>query len=431
MSLGFPSGMAIRLVALDINCGFARTAIRELTPRNRGPKVIDKAKRVSEFKELFASCPTYGLNESYFETDGQNSSLFDRDCEKITTYFSSKWHPRESRVEYEQTFSTTNWKALPQHKQKQHTLANCKPCRDDHFMLQTKFPQGPYFELPLPILTIKKDEMKQLGKSITTRKVFSELNSSFSETFGQNFTDAIANDREVPLQMKPTANERKKKLRSIYRKCRDQENKCRQKTAAIAVLAEDNSMRSYQRKRMLQRFETPPSKRSRTNVTKTHSPDFSKVSWNKQAVLEDLQAQPSAPPAINWQKFAQEHNIPGRNCGQVVKEFAMKSGIDTSRLECGTPHPRIRACKRTLPGSEISSGSDPTPTTIKEEWSKMVASGELSLGVPCIPFRLVKFSTKNGELIRKEIQVEGRKFPLSEVRKKIATKERKVHAIKH
>ena len=113
-------------------------------------------------------------------------------------------------------------------------------------MLQTKFPQGPYFELPLPILTIKKDEMKQLGKSITTRKVFSELNSSFSETFGQNFTDAIANDREVPLQMKPTANERKKKLRSIYRKCRDQENKCRQKTAAIAVLAEDNSMRSYQ-----------------------------------------------------------------------------------------------------------------------------------------------------------------------------------------
>lgn len=148
-------------------------------------------------------------------------------------------------------------------------------------MLQTKFPQGPYFELPQPILTIKTDEMKQLGKSITTRKVFSELNSSFSVTFGQNFTDAIAKDREVPLQMKPTPNERKKRLRLIYRKCRDKENECRQKTAAIAVLAEDHSMRSYQRKRMLQCFETPPSKRSRINVTKTHSPDFSKVSWNK------------------------------------------------------------------------------------------------------------------------------------------------------
>ena len=107
------------------------------------------------------------------------------------------------------------------------------------------------------------------------------------------------------------------------------------------------------------------------------------------------------------------------------------SRLDTSRLECGIPHPRICAYKHTLPGSEISSGSDPTPTTVKKEWTKMVASRELPLGVPCIPFRLVKFSTKNGELIRKEVQVEGHKFPLSEVRKKIATKGRKVHAIKH
>ena len=95
----------------------------------------------------------------------------------------------------------------------------------------------------------------------------------------------------------------------------------------------------------------------------------------------------------------------------------MKAGIDTSRLECGASLPRIRARKRTLPGSEISGGSDPTPALIKEEWRKLVTAGELSLGVPCIPYRLVKFSTKNGELIRKEIQVEGRKFPLGEVRK--------------
>ena len=90
--------MSIRLVALDINCGFAGTAIQELTPRKRRPKVIDKTKRASEFKELFASCPKYGLNESYFETDGQNGSLFDRDYEKITMYFSSKWHLRRAKL---------------------------------------------------------------------------------------------------------------------------------------------------------------------------------------------------------------------------------------------------------------------------------------------------------------------------------------------
>ena len=55
------------------------------------------------------------------------------------------------------------------------------------------------------------------------KKNLSELNSSFSEVFGQDFTDAVAKDRKVPLQMKQTANEGKK-LQSVYRKCQDKEN---------------------------------------------------------------------------------------------------------------------------------------------------------------------------------------------------------------
>ena len=47
------------------------------------------------------------------------------------------------------------------------------------------------------------------GTSRATRKVFSELNSSFPEVFGQDLTDAMAKDRKVLLQMKQTANERK------------------------------------------------------------------------------------------------------------------------------------------------------------------------------------------------------------------------------
>ena len=44
--------MAIRLLALDINCGFARTAIREHHGTKGPSKQIDKEKRASEFKEL-------------------------------------------------------------------------------------------------------------------------------------------------------------------------------------------------------------------------------------------------------------------------------------------------------------------------------------------------------------------------------------------
>jgi len=41
------------------------------------------------------------------------------------------------------------------------------------------------------------------------KKILSELNSSFSEVFGQDFTDAVAKDRKVAFQMKQTANEGK------------------------------------------------------------------------------------------------------------------------------------------------------------------------------------------------------------------------------
>jgi len=61
-----------------------------------------------------------------------------------------------------------------------------------------------------------------------------------------------------------------------------------------------------------------------TKGDKAHSPDFSKVAWDKQAFPENIRAQPSAPTTINWQKSANEHNVPGRYCGQVVKEFATK-----------------------------------------------------------------------------------------------------------
>ena len=43
----------VKCVALRVNCGYARTAIRELIPR--GAKVINTTKRASEFRDVFQS----------------------------------------------------------------------------------------------------------------------------------------------------------------------------------------------------------------------------------------------------------------------------------------------------------------------------------------------------------------------------------------
>ena len=320
----------LRYVGLEVNCGFARTAIRELTNRNKGnSKVTDTRKRASEFQTLFESNTKYCANELYFNDNGRNGSQFDRDCTKVLNHFHQRWNPKESRQEYEKQFSMVNWKALPVHKKQNHTMANCEACRDEFYHHQEHYPQGPYFK-PEPVVSVDVQKLHRLGERKATRKVLAEMNASFSEAFNTSFTTSAVEHGKEPIQRKPTANERKRKLRAVYRQCRDKENEARRSTAAISVLTEDHSVRSYTRKRKLQSFQTPPSKRARP---KSHSPNFTNATWDKERVLEDLQSHPAAPPPIKWQIFATQHGVPGKNCGQVVKEFAVKSGIDISRLE--------------------------------------------------------------------------------------------------
>ena len=130
-------------------------------------------------------------------------------------------------------------------------------------------------------------------------------------------------------------------------------------------------------------------------------------------MLEDLQNHPPYPPAINWQKFAREHEVPGENRGQVIKDFAQCSGIDTFQLD-GRKSERQRKKKRQLIGGEISAPITPTPSFIKERWKQMVETGELSLGIPCAASTFIHYTTTNGQVQRKEVIVTGRKFPLKE-----------------
>ena len=134
---------------------------------------------------------------------------------------------------------------------------------------------------------------------------------------------------------------------------------------------------------MLQHFESSPAKRKTT--TKSHSPDYSSVSWDKEAVLRDLQNHPPAPPPINWQKLAQDHNIPRSNCRQVIEEFARKSNIDTELLDGRKSSTRSRMRKRRLNGGEISAAVPPSMAKVKESWREMVQNEEISLGVP-VPY---------------------------------------------
>lgn len=97
--------------------------------------------------------------------------------------------------------------------------------------------------------------------------------------------------------------------------------------------------------------------------------------------------------------------------------------MDTTRLdgrETSTQRSRVR--RRRLIGGEISVGSTPTSSDVKQEWVKLVEAGVLALGQPCVPYNMVQFSTKDGELHKTQVSVVGRKFPLLEIRKELLAK---------
>ena len=178
--------------------------------------------------------------------------------------------------------------------------------------LQMAFPQGPHYTES--VLSVNANGLHAFGQKQATRQALTEINTSFSTVFDTNFKDLLVkHDREV--QKKPSAAEKKKERRSIYRKIRDQENKSLVRSAAITVLTEDESQRAYQRKRKCQYFETPPPPKRQKK--KSHSPNFSNVTWNKEEVVCDLQ-HPQVPPANQSATVCQTSQYSGKKHSQRI-----------------------------------------------------------------------------------------------------------------
>lgn len=69
-------------------------------------------------------------------------------------------------------------------------------------------------------------------------------------------------------------------------------NKKFEETAPLAVLSENESLSSYNRKRLFQSFETPKRVTPPSKRLKSHSPSFENVNWDTSAVLADLREWP-------------------------------------------------------------------------------------------------------------------------------------------
>ena len=129
-----------------------------------------------------------------------------------------------------------------------------------------------------------------------------------------------------------------------------------------------------------------------------------------------------AGTTINWSQVGKEHGIPGKNAGQIVKEFTAKQGIDTSHIATPKRKTTLRPKKRKLIGCEVSIPSIPSIGAIQVEINSMVSSGRFTLGDECAPYTITKYSMVNGIMTPHDLQIQGRKVALSEIRQRLLHK---------
>lgn len=275
--------------------------------------------------------------------------------------------------------------------------------------LQEAFPGKPTYVGEQSVVTLSLPEIPTKEKQ-EVRMVLGDLNNQWEDRFGHSYSSVVAKMvPEANLRNRVTKAQQKKQNRVTKRKIVDHINKQFAENQTLTVLVEGESMQAYKRKRYAMSFEKPtsPSKR-----IKLHSPSDSSQTWSH----EDATALPqSHPPNVKicWDQSARHLYIPGKNAGQVLKEYAIKQGFNVLSLECKSSPPpkRIRRTKKKLPGRKISTPSLPTPAAIRAEKQEFIANGILSIGEPCSPYKLTRtVVTKEGEVQTKECTlVHGKK----------------------
>ena len=319
-----------------------------------------------------------------------------------------------NRESYLTRFSLAEWCELALSEKEQHTMSRCTRCFQLHEAHQSSFPLKLVYH-PTPALAIDRAQLQRQGAKVFATNAVAELNRAFGSEVNRSFTDTLLTVKSLGFDRRKTSNERRQEKRKLHREVKQQVTEHFAATAAITMLTEGDSKREYHRKRMAQSYHTPEA----PPKAKKHSPDFSKVSWDTEALEETLLNWPSET-VMNWSAVARQHGIQGGNAGQIVKEFAQSRNITS----IATPQRKAtkRPCRRKLTGTGISIPANPPLRKIEADIQQMLASGRFSLGEECTPYKITKYTLKDGKLSPYDILVQARKVPLQQIRQRLLTK---------
>ncbi len=358
-------------VALQMNCGFCRVAIKELSNDHKFQRQkIDIETRENKFQQQFSSFSELDQSSIFNKTNTQRTCLFNRHCNQVLSMFSKKWITTSARLDYLSSFSILAWEKLSELEKRKHSLSNCERCQQKYNLLQTKFPGKPVFENTLCSAVseiISSSTQKTKSKAVTS--VLSPIDNAFKAKFGESFTTTVTKHcPKLGLQKKVTPNDTRNEKRKLCRIIRDDMNEQLSDSTPISILAENQSLASYERQRLSQYFEQKTPKK-----IKTHSPSIQ--NWDTVGLVCHLRSIPAGTKII-WQQLADEHGIHGDNRGQICKEYVVNNtDINLSHFKFfshTTPKRRQRVSRKRLSGGEISCPVTPTSEAIKKKWDDMI-----------------------------------------------------------
>ena len=174
-------------VLLQFNCGYARSAVKEITSELAAGKLGKAARdvncklRVEKFQSLF-NITSFGIPKGFYEAaTAKRPPVFEARCESILDAFSANWNSNCKRQEYLMTFTQRNWRKLPAAEKAKHSLQNCIACATQHTALQESFP-GPTFKPDLASLynsasTSRKDERSMARHALQFVNIYHEVST--------------------------------------------------------------------------------------------------------------------------------------------------------------------------------------------------------------------------------------------------------------
>ena len=415
------------------NCAYARGVIYELTKIQSPKNFVHLTKEKREFRRT-EFCNTFG--KKYVGKIADNPHYFDKCCLRLLQITARRWNPPSAKLDYMAKFNSVAWKRLGKRDQRQHTLQSCQGCLHNHSSDQAKVPERYHLaKKRVPLLHPATEQLKLATEALPpTKKAKREVLKNFVNT-ADKIWENVEPDSSIPqaiasyvpntgIILRPSPAEMKRKQREILKKCTKHVASIYEQRDTDMVLQNRLALSTQDKLRMQQSFETHEDAIQRTSITrkqKSHSPSSEKQTWNKENVEKDLRDWPVGTK-INWTRFGEEHSVPGKNKGQVVKEFAKAIGIDTKALDGREEGERTRRQRLRMPGGEICVPTHLNSMKIWEEIHQRIAEGRYLIGEPCVESVLVRYKAEDGSVKREEITINARRIPVLEIRKRLPTK---------